>query len=584
MERLLELVRKQRVRRVAIGTYVTVLIAILGAFFYVSMLEVEHAAYVQGAPTVERGRPNAMRALVLHAPSGRKYTDADLDVDLLDTEFAGQETLDRHDEYDAVDLTEGEIEQSGYGHLSIEAPDDWEPGAYTLSMRADGEGIEDYLAAAPVMLEERSAAEAPWPEESERLPEEDQRSDRRAADDRSGPIRIDLLPVDGEVPRGLESGVYIRTTEADTGAPVASRVTFTERDGRIEGELPDQVRTDQFGLARLKIAPVTDQQWTLEARSIDGALKEDFAEQEGEDDGKDEDDEEADDENDDGTSTADIDLTTVATQLSLQMHDVLAVGGESLEGGVESLSDSGGLFVELYNGDDWVDADAFGARADTSGVRVDVPELQEETPFYRAQVSQDMFGAGSAWDATYLVAADGTGLDDYREAARRVAEHVAEHTDDKYYARIAESDLIEKADSKTKLRRLTDAMLTRMPRHFEQPPILINSQSQAREALDEWKEDAKSDLMLMAAFALLIGLAVVGYAVVLGVQSYREQNRMLRDVDTELAIAGADADEPGGELDEAISHGNVVAGLQIFIVVMTLVMFSLGILLLLSYL
>ncbi len=544
-------------RRAAIVLYVVCLAALIGVIVSVSLMQVEHAAYVQASPTLEKGRPNAMRGVVLDAPTGHFVRRAGIEVSLVDGAYEGDDGLEGLSKRPSTLAAKGQTEPSGHVHLDARVPEDWRVGEQALVVRAHGAQTENFRAGSAVSVVERSAPTDYWPERTERLPKDDDRRHTKTVASSDGPIAIDLLPADGRVSRGLKSEVFLRTTERETGRPVSVELVFDKAEGMREGELPEKLRTDELGLARLHIVAMTDQSWTLSSTP------------EGEEGEK---------------SSAKLHVITVPTQVALEMNEPLAVSGEPADGVVYSLFRSGGVMVDLYNGDDWVDAAAFGIRPDRSGVRAKVPALDQKGLLYRVQVYKSIYDAGGAWDVEYLVAADGRELDDYQQAAPKLAAYVAERTDDPYFDHLARSDAFVATIDKAKLRRWIGAMLQTVPRHYDAPPLLINSQKAARDKLEAWKDGVKDDLMLLTAIALLIGLAVVGYLVVLGVKSYQKQNQMLRDVEFELSLDEEPSGEAAGELDKSINQANVVAGLQIFIVVATLVFFTLGILLLLSYL
>jgi hypothetical protein len=560
-------------RHTAIALYVVCLVGLIVGFVSVSLLQVEHAAYIQASPTLEKGRPNAMRGVVLHAPTGRFMTRASIEVELADGTYEGEESLEALWLGRTESIAQGQTERSGHMHLTADVPEGWEAGDYALVMQADGQAVENFRTGAPVAVAERSVDKAYWPERIDRLPKDD-RSRESAVVESEGPVKIDLLPLDGRVSRGLKGELFLRTTNRETGEPISTPVDFSKVEGLGTDGLPDSVQTDELGLARIELTAITDQTWTLHSSAADH-LENHPDEASAYDDLK------------NRSNRAKLHVTTVPTQVSLEMSDVVAVAGESADGVVSSLFKSGGLMVDLYNGDDWVQAAAFGIRPDQSGIRVRVPSIERRGPLYRVQVYKNFFDQGGAWDVEYLVAADGHSLADYQQAAQTLAAHIADQMDDPYFARLAASDTFAMATDKAKLRRWIEAMLEAVPRHFDAPPILINSQKADRDKLDKWKKDVKADLIALTAIALLIGLAVLGWLVTLGIQSYRHQNRMLRDVEFEMSLDAhgeTTSDEEALALDKSISEGNFVAGLQIFIVVATLVLFTLGILLLLSYL
>jgi hypothetical protein len=540
-------------RHAAITLYVVCLVGLIVAFVSVSLLQIEHAAYIQASPTFEKGRPNAMRGVVVDAPTGRFDTQASIEVELVDGVYEGEESLERLASARRTVIADGSTEPSGHLHLAAEVPENWKAGDYALVMQGNGEAVENFRTGESVAITERSVDEDYWPKRTNRLPKDD-RSRKGLVVESHGPVRIDLLPADGQVSRGLTTELFLRTSDRETGEPISTEVLFEKVEGLGTEDLPATIQTDALGLARIVHVAMTDQTWTVGA----------------------------------GESSAKLRVTTVPTQVSLKMNDVLAVAGESSVGVVSSLFNSGGLMVDLYDGDDWLEAAAFGVRPDQSGIQVQVPSIQRHGPLFRVQVYRSFYDQGGAWDVEYLVAANGHELADYQQAADALASHLAKHSDDPYFDALVASDVFATEINAAKLRIWIDAMLEAVPRHFDAPTVLINSQKTDRDKLEAWKESVKADLILLTAIALLIGLAVLGYLVIVGIRSYRDQNRMLRDVEFEMSLEGG-SDKSTGEvatsdLDKTITEGNVVAGLQIFIVVATLVLFTLGILLLLSYL
>ncbi len=563
MARWTEKLTQAGVQKAAIALYVVCLVALIVAFVSVSLMKVERAAYIQGPSALEKGRPNAMRGVLLDAPSGRFLTDTDVDLSLIAGAHRAPMSPEELAKSSTIAIATGRTAASGHVHMRARVPTDTKPGGYTLLLRAEGAQAKGFQTTRSVRVVERSVPADYWPERTERLPQGSDAKDAKTLEKSQGPVRIDILPDDGRISRGVASEVYLRASDRHTGEPVSVRVDFDKAEGMGTGKLPASVHTDKLGLVRVPVEAMGDQTWTLSTHTATNASKGAADPSE-------------------PTSSVTVHLTTVPTQVSVQMNDVLAVAGEPLDGVVHSLFRSGGVMVDLYNADDWVDAAAYGIRPDQSGIRVRVPRLDKRAPLYRVQVYRSLYNPGGAWDIEYLVASDGRSLDDYQKAATTLSALLAKHTDDAYFDWLARSDVFATA-GRDELRRWIGAMLRAVPRHLDRPSALINSQKADRDRLDAWKAGVKSDLMLLTAVALLIGMAVVVYLVILGVRSYRKQNQLLRDVEFEMSMDEADA-EASSELDKTIGQANLVAGLQIFIVMATLVFFMLGLLLLFSHL
>jgi hypothetical protein len=565
-----------RARTGAIGLYVVCVAGLIMAYLSVSLAEVEYAAFMRAEPALEVGRPNAMRGLVLNAPLGRTIIRGELSLRLIDKDDKPLPDAPINPQA-GVEIAHGQIAPSGYFHLRATVPDEVEPGSYRLRMHVkipDGGGIvpaddpgefADFMTDVPVEVLPRSIAADYWPEATERLPADKigREDDANALKSSEGPIRIDLLPGDGQVARGLKSVVYLRTSLRETGEPVSARVNFEKVEGISQGEIPESVQTDEIGLARIEITATTDLVWTLAISKSKPSDEDDSSENK--------------------KSSAKLRITTVPSQVSLHMNGALAVPGRPVDGRVHSLFRDGGLMVDLYRADDWVDARAYGVGSNASGVRVDIPDADlsdERIDLYRVQVYRSIYGVGGAWDVEYLVGAPDDSLAAHQRAARALAAHLAAHTDDAYFDRLAASDLFKSRDNRRELRGWIDAMAEALPRRLDVQAALINSREPSRKALEARVDEIQAKLKILTAIALLIGLAGVGFLVLRGVGGYRAQNRMLQDVELEM-----EPDDPAedDELSRTIGREDLVVGVLIFMVVATLALFTLGLLMLLSY-
>jgi hypothetical protein len=580
MDKLVELARNQTVRRAAVGLYVLALASVLGAFFIISLFEVENSTYMLAESTVEKGRPNAVRGVVFDTPTGKFVREATVDIALYDSGWEGDATVQTivEKKLEGTELASGPTEPTGHVHLQMRAPASTEPGEYALVVHARGQRVsENYYAGRDIEVVPRQPTRLEWPTKTHRLPADNRPDHEEAATNSRGPIAVDLLPRDGEVIRGVESTVYVRTYYRDTGEPVRATVDVTEVKGLNETPVPEQVKTDAMGLARVRWAPGTDQNWTVRVRDAAPRQHSDAPS------GLEDDDDTQSDDDQPELGEATLRITTVPAQYSMTLSDSLVEPGEPIEGYIKSLNRSGGMMVDLYDGDEWTVADAFGMQEGASGLKLTVPRYEGAGKLQRAQVYGGIYGVGRAWDAKYVWLTSDTSEQGRQRALREVIAFHADNTNDPYFGFLVEHDAVGSETASAKqLDRWMRAYLDGIPTHFDPPPELINSEKAAKERMEEWKSGIKSKLIYLTGFGLFVGLMVVLYFVVIGIRSSREHQQMLRDVDTELAIDG-ELDEDARDVVHAARADDWLVWLQIAIVVATLAFFAAGILLLLSF-
>ncbi|MGM0556150.1 MAG: hypothetical protein ACQEVA_07210 [Myxococcota bacterium] len=580
MDKLVELARSQAVRRTAVGLYVLALAGVVGAFFIISLFEVENSTYLLAHDTIEKGRPNAVRGVVFDTPTGKFVRDATVEVSLYDFEWGGESTVQKivEQKLEGTQIASGRTEPTGHIQLQMKPPGSVEPGTYAIVVHATGQKVsENYYTGRDIQVVPRGASDLAWPEKTHRLPEDNRPDHDEVATNTRGPIAVDLLPRDGGVIRGVESTVYLRTYYRDTGEPVRATVELAEVKGINETTLPEAVKTDAMGLARVRWTPGTDQNWTV--RVSDAAeRKYPDAPSELEDD-----DQEEPEQGEATLGEATLRITTVPAQYSMTLSDSLVEPGGQIEGYVKSLNRSGGMMVDLYDGDAWTVADAFGMQEGASGLRLTVPTYDGIGKLQRVQVYGGIYGVGRAWDSKYVWLTEDTDRGGQKEALREVISFHAEHTGDRYFEFLDEQDApgADTADDK-ELSRWARAYLDSIPTHFDPPPELINSEKEAKARMDEWKSGIKSRLIYLTGFGLFVGMMVVLYFVVMGIRSSREHDQMLREVDTDLAIDG-NLDEDAEDVVHAARVDDWIVWFQVAIVVTTLAFFAAGILLLLSF-
>src|SRR5690554_1700183 len=537
-----------RVRIVAIALYVLCVAGLIMAYLAVSLRHVDYAAYMRAQPEAAPGQPVAMRGLVLDAHRAVALRRGEVRFRLV--------------EASSEDASWEDASWEDATAEKMPAGVDW-ARAQIQPDRASSAGDASFVTDAPFrVLSPREDVEY-WPEATERrIADKNEASGGIRTSE--GPIEIAIWPADGQVARGLESRVYIRTTRRESGEPVATRLYVEQTHGMSETTAPATIQTDALGLASVPIHAVTDLVWELST----GAYE----------------DKNDDEDEDEKVSRAKLVLSTVPSQVSLRMTDPLAVAGRSAQGAVHSLFQDGGLMVDLYAAERWVDAKIFGISQKGGSIRVDIPKTDASPlQLYRVQVYRSIYGVENAWDIDYLVGAPDDTLADYQRAPRALAEHLLAHTDDPYFTQILASNAFELSTRKGELRGWIQAMTEVLPRHLDVAPALINSREASIEALKAETDAIQKKLKLLTTIALLIGLAFVSYWVLLGVGSHREQGRLLQDVDLEMSDASQVESRDEAELLRSIQRENITLGVLVFVVVGTLSLFVLGLLMLLSY-
>ncbi|AWV91086.1 hypothetical protein [Bradymonas sediminis] len=579
-------------RNAAIALYVICVAGLIMAYMSVSLRKVDYAAYARAQPAAAPGAPVAMRGVVLDARLGVPLRRGEVQFDLVDA--AAKATAE--DAPQGVAWARTSIQPNGFFHLSAPLPAGAEPGDYRLRMQTKidpraTDAAPEFTTDAPFNVLPPPTNFDYWPAPTERR-EADKNEASGGVKSSDGPIQIALWPADGEVARGLKSTVFVRTTRREDGAPVSAKLHISQIDGISEAAVPATIQTDSLGLAIVPVSAGTDLVWELSTEAPGRLGAEDLAaprapspvESTGEDGA--------------GASSqvsrARLVLSTVPSQVSLRMSEPLAVPGRSADGALHSLFRDGGVMVDLYQADRWVDAKVFGLGEKGGGIRVDIPKSRatakagaagEKAPLqlYRVQVYRSVYGVENAWDIDYLVGASGAQLDDYQQAARALAEYITAHVDDPYFDQILAGDAFESSTSKRELSGWIRAMTEVLPRHLDVPAPLINSREASIAKLDAETAEIQNKLRLLTIIALLIGMAVVGYLVLLGIGAYREQGRLLQDVDLEMDEDPADDEGGAMALSRNIQRENLIFGALIFIVVGTLSLFVLGLLMVLSY-
>lgn len=572
-ERLREAFQSASLRWTVIGLYVLSLGLTIGVYIGVSVLDVPTAAYFRGSANLEKGRPNAVRGVVLNARTGKFRRDVEVDFHLQsrggDTSSEGSESSQK---VAGKQIGEGRPGLGGIVHAKLEVPEEIETGAHELVVQADGSRMDPFRATTSVRVKSGGDGDL-WLSSESRFTDPERQEEWSAGPvvEQNGELAVDVLPPDGEVPRGLPTTMHLVTYDAETGEPVSAEVRFETIEGLgqwgQEVDMPESIETDEMGLASVSLEAAGGQKWSLAASELDAPGDEEPRE-----------------------GTAKLQIHTVASQISLSLERPYVGRDRRVRGRVDTLFQGGELLVDVYRGPEWLTATGLGLKARKGDFEFDAQTVQAEGGWlYRLQMSRDFYSAGNAWDVAHLVALETASKQGIREAVGRTVSLVAEERDDaSYFDYVASEERVEDVTAgKDELEDWLSAYLRAIPRHFARGETLFNSQEADRDELEAWKDEVQSDLMVVIIAALVGGFAVLLYVIVAGIRRNRRHDRRLREVDDELAADDEESDSADLEPDVSSTgplSGRLQAGLLGVVAVATLVMFALGLILLLSYL
>jgi hypothetical protein len=574
IERLREAFESSSLRWAIIGLYVLSLALTIGVYIGISVLDVPTAAYFRGSPELEKGRPNAVRGVILNARTGKFRRDVEVDFYLQsERQQPAGEASQASEQVTGERIGRARPGLGGIVHATLDVPEETERGPHDLVVQADGPGMDPFRARTSVQVEASGGGSNLWLPLESRFTDPERQEEWSAGPviEQNGELAVDVLPPDGEVPRGLSAQMHLVTYDAETGEPVSAEVRFEAIEGLGQWgqgvDLPERVETDEMGLASISFEAAGGQKWSLAASEIDASG-----------------------ENEPREGTTKLQLHTVASQISLSLESPYVGRDRRVRGRIDTLFQGGELLVDVYRGPDWLTATGLGLKARKGEFEFDAQTVRAKGGWlYRLQMSRDFYSAGNAWDVAHLVALESGDKEEMREAVGRTASLVAENRDEApYFEWVASEEYAASIPAgREELEEWLSAYLRAIPRHFARGETLVNSQQADRKQLEAWKDDVQSDLMVVIIAALVGGFAVLLYVIVAGIRRNRRHDRRLREVDDELA-----ADEEGSEADALEPDvtstgplsGRIQAGLLGVVAVATLVMFALGLILLLSYL
>ena len=548
----------QTIRRVALVLYAACLASAIFVYFVVSAMQVPYAAYLQASDELVRGRPNAARGMVTNAKNGL----------VLGSLHQASLVLRR----DGADIESYPLAPQAGGIIEAQfTPSEaLEPGTYDLVLRAKPSPSDPVFESHASITLLESPREFTWPTPSARLPAAEQKRARNGSLESEGPIRVDIIPSKPVIARGLPSEVFITTSERATGRPVRCSVNVDEAKGITEGDaLPRVIQTNKLGLARVTIAPTTNQHWELSTtcqpeQALDPPPK----------------------------SSATIQVGTTASQLSMRGTPQQARPNDTLLGSVQTLHRDGGIYVDLYDGEHWVWSGSFAVRQNYAGWRLPIP-TQPSSPqaLYRVQIFNDIYNQGFAWDVAYIAKDDAARDGQLDDLLTRHVKHGfgEDEPEAKRYFEYANDASRRRAlnPSRSELDLLTSALLTAAPREFQAPNVLINSYDEDQRELDAWKSEVRARLLVIIGMALVVGLGVLGLVVLWGVQQAQRRQQLYREVDMELAEQDLDdAIDASVDLAAVARHerlSRLSTIVQAVVVLGTLVIFAACIMLLMHY-
>jgi|GEM_PF-5220238 len=585
---MLDKVRHPTVQRVALVTYVTCLVSLIFVYFVISGMAVPYSVYMQGPATLEAGTPNAIRGMLMDAMNGQTvYRVESAKLSLEDED--GETILEKS-------ITPG---AGGLIHTQLEPAADTPPGEYQLVI--DSKIILDeprFKSRAPVRIK---APEVPhpkvWHEQKKRMPAQELERTRLGLIDGSGPVRIDIIPREPILVRGLPGEVFLRTTVRDTGEPISCSLRLAEKKGLLEsGSLPDAVKTDAFGLAKIRFAPTTTHHWVLASDCLPeghALAKEEIPQ--GDDIEEIEDVVVVNKGEVQAINKSRVQIGTAPAQLALVAQHPWVHPGRDAVVATHSLFRDGSVLVDLYRGDRWVWAGSFGLDKHRGGGLISVPPVRDGNDgpdVYSAKVFSDIYVQGNAWDAVNLIGLETDGEEHVREALLALAKKHSEQPGadperNRYMQWLAGSpDLLTTASGKQQ-KALLEMLLLEIPVHRQAPAVVLNSLDRDQKELAAWKNGIRDQLLGAIALAILIGLALLIMVVMWGIQQAQYKQRLLHEVELELAEQDLSDIEDGFVSEaEILREGKLARAMAIFqgvIVVGTLILFAASILLILRF-
>lgn len=560
MNKLTTFIARPEVYKTAIFLYVLLLIALAIFSFSINTRDIRTAVYIRGASEVEAGATLAMRGLFHYAPTGEILRPASMSWSLISSE---------NDEF-PLSFLYGDL-QENWPDIRLQIPEDIAPGSYSLVLRAGHERFPPLEVSAEIEINPATLSDLEtlsWPEAAAPRDENAHRRGFVLRPQDSQGLRLEVLPRDGEILRGMEDRIFLRLSNEETGHPLRATLALERTDGLLESTLPESLRTNSLGLVELPLIAATDLVLQVKVQGqrpspspevtfLDGDAPEELSEF--------------------SPATFRLQLYTVPAQFLVQPRQPV-FSSDELIGTAHSVLRDFTYMVDLYAGEQLLETLSLAKPQDFEAGPFLFEISEETTPLLRLQVYQGIYGTTHGWDSRYVYQLEDSSQEAHLAGAQALYSWLATHRGEEYYQAILDDELLHDQLSTQVLTLAIEAGLADIPRHFALPEVLFNSRQTDREALELWRADVKKDLNLLMALLLLGGVAVFLYFVLLGVKRHQQEALLLAEVDLEVDL------ETSAEDLKAIQLERLTVIAQGAVVVFTLLAFALGILLVVSYL
>ncbi len=551
--------RRPIVYRTAIGLYVALVLVLAGIIFSVNSLDVQTAVYLRADAELETNRTHGARGVLHHAPTGEVLYPETM-----------QWVLKRPDDGIShnLEFVHGPADET-WPTPTFRLPDDIEPGSWELWFEATHERSAPLQTAHRITVAERpppatSLHDLSWPRPQYRNDDPsralvrpvdtidlDEEGEPDEDADEPTRVKLDVAPPTGELMRGLEQTLYLRTFDADDGTPIAADVELKITEGQLDHDIDEPITTNRLGIGSTTIQPTHSIEVEFRVTPHDDDID---------------------------AATFQTRFDSATSQYALRPTSRVITPGDTIEAGVTTTMPGDTFTADLLDveGRRFLDGLSLRMSDRAGGIKLDAPESGEASRLLSLQTYQSPYGTQRAWDSSYLLFVGDDSHHELQRITEELYEWIGEHTGSEHHRRLVDDRVFDDL-SEAQLRALITAGLEEIPRSFELPPVLLNTRDTDREALDAWREEMKRDLNRMMVFTLAIGIVVVMYLVILGIRRQREDAQKMRD----LALEEGEIPSEQQLRDERLERYTVV--LQGLIVFLTLIAFAVGIWLMVTY-
>ena len=530
-----------RYRRILFGAGLVWFLLVMGGGLYLSAVDARYGLHVFGTGTWVEGEPAVLRAALRDVMFNRSQPLGPLTVRLIDAE--GVEAPVQRVGGVAGAFVQGRVMAPGR--------------AGTWQVQIDAAGPDGEVTARfPITV----LAEIPpdvWPTPPK---------PRHPARPDTGPLRLDLRPLDGVLPGGLPGVLVVQAADA-AGLPLSTVVGLEVQAGQSATPVPSRVVTDRHGLATIDVRPMHPL-FQVELTAGAPAPVDGMAGTDGTDgipspapDGTD---------GTDGIPSPAPDATAApdaiptpaastvtralrhvkptATQFAIDIPPGPFAPGATLPIQIRSLHQTGTVFIDLWHADRWLTTTTATLEQGTATARIELPPHPADPTVLWVQAYQNAYLPGDARAGRHFVVTRAPTATAARAIGQRLAAQGFDPPTTTALAAAAD-------DSPTLLR----ALLGRLPRPAGEPPLLADSSITARQTVAEIKTVWESRLVIV-----LITSAVLLF-IVLGVVLWSNQ----RAVQRQWVLAGGDEDgAPGNRRRLWLDAGYMFVVLALFLAAM----------------